>query len=662
MGALVRFLRHGLVVVFHGPLGVEPEVELVLPAELEARLRQRVVARLRARVALGQVGGVGSDAVSHQAFAHVVLVGQAQVLLGRDVAEHRRAVPADQRRADGAGDVVVARRDVGGQRAEGVERRLAALGQLLVHVLLDQVHRHVAGPLDHGLDVVLPGDPGQFAQGLELGELGGVVGIGDRAGPQAVAEAEGHVVGLHDFADLLEVLVEEALAVVGQAPLGHDRTAAADDAGDPLGGQRNVAQQHPGVDGEVVHALLGLLDQRVAEHLPGQRLGHAADLLQRLVDRHRADRHRRVADDPLAGLVDVLAGGQVHDVVRAPADRPDQLLHLLGDPRRHRRVADVGVDLGQEVAADDHRLALGVVDVARDNGAAAGDLVADELRGDAHRDGGAEGLSRMLGQQSGIGQRIQALVLADGDVLHLRRDDPAPGVVHLGDVGARQCAARTRAVGEADGLELRVGLPLAAVVGRGTVQLHRVTALRNPLRAQRRQAAVEVDGDVRIRIRAGGVVDRQRRIVLAAEQRRRTLEHHLAHGHAQVRPRTGHVDLARTRDRADDIGGKLVGLTGQVGGHCIHGVVPLQEESRKLRTHEAGAHGPPDEPRPREASLRRYQPHQVRRVCLNRAPVGRAVPPLLGILEHGGVGKASVEPRGSDVDPWISPDFWGDKT
>jgi hypothetical protein len=81
----------------------------------------------------------------------VVAVGQAEMLLGRDVAEHRGAEPADHRRADAAGDVVVARRDVGDERPERVERRLAAGFELLVHVGLDLVHRHVAGALDHHL-------------------------------------------------------------------------------------------------------------------------------------------------------------------------------------------------------------------------------------------------------------------------------------------------------------------------------------------------------------------------------------------------------------------------------------------------------------------------------------------------------------------------------
>ena len=42
-----------------------------------------------------------------------------------------------------------------------------------------QVHGHVAGALDHDLAAFGPGDLGEFAQGLELGELGAVVGVGD---------------------------------------------------------------------------------------------------------------------------------------------------------------------------------------------------------------------------------------------------------------------------------------------------------------------------------------------------------------------------------------------------------------------------------------------------------------------------------------------------
>src|SRR3546814_8104190 len=72
----------------------------------------------------------------------------------------------------------------------------------------------------------------------------------------------------HAFPTLRTYELEETLAVVRQAPLGHDRTAARDTACDAFRGQRHVAHQHAGVDGEVVHALLGLLDPSVSEDLP----------------------------------------------------------------------------------------------------------------------------------------------------------------------------------------------------------------------------------------------------------------------------------------------------------------------------------------------------------------------------------------------------------
>ena len=237
-------------------------------------------------------------------------------------------------------------------------------------------------------------------------------------GPQPVAEREGDVVAGEDVAQLLEVRVEERLAVVGQAPGRHDRAAAADDAGDPVGGQRHVAQQHPGVHGHVVDALLALLDHGVAVDLPGQLRRVAVDLLQRLVDRHGADRHRGVAQHPLAGGVDVAAGGQVHDGVGAPAGGPHHLVDLLVDGGGDRRVADVRVDLHQERLADDHRLDLRVVVVGRDHRAAAGDLVADQFGGH---------------------------VFARGDERHLGGDLAGPGPLQLGAAVANHTRAAAAA-------------------------------------------------------------------------------------------------------------------------------------------------------------------------------------------------------------------------
>ena len=54
MRDLVRLLRQGLVVVLARGVGIEREVELVVPAEVEARARERVVADLRRRVAFAR--------------------------------------------------------------------------------------------------------------------------------------------------------------------------------------------------------------------------------------------------------------------------------------------------------------------------------------------------------------------------------------------------------------------------------------------------------------------------------------------------------------------------------------------------------------------------------------------------------------------------------
>ena len=199
--------REGFVVEFPRPFRVEAKVELILPAEFEPRLAQRVVAVLCAGVALGQVSGVGGNLVGDDAFLYVLFVWQAKVFLRGDVAEHRAAVPADHRGADAAGDVVVAGGDVGRQRAKCVERCLVAPLQLLGHVVVDHVHWHVAGAFVHDLHAVFPRAAGEVALHLEFGELRLVVGVSDGAGSQAVADAETHVVGSADFADVIPMRV-----------------------------------------------------------------------------------------------------------------------------------------------------------------------------------------------------------------------------------------------------------------------------------------------------------------------------------------------------------------------------------------------------------------------------------------------------------------------
>src|SRR5881398_25491 len=99
--------------------------------------------------------------------------------------------------------------------------------------------------------------------------------------------------------------IQEILLMMREAPLRKDRSAAADNSGPALYGERDVAKQDAGMDGEVIDTLLGLLDQGVPIHVPGQFFRAAAGLLERLVNRNGSNRHRRVAQNPFPGFVNI---------------------------------------------------------------------------------------------------------------------------------------------------------------------------------------------------------------------------------------------------------------------------------------------------------------------------------------------------------------------
>ncbi len=350
-----------------------------------------------------------------------------------------------------------------------------------------------------------------------------------------------------------------------QAPARHDRAAARDDAGGAPGRQRHVGQAHAGVDGEVVHSLLGLLDERVLEHLPIELVGLAAHFLKRLIDRHGADRHRGVAQNPAANVVDVAAGGEVHHRVAAPADRPDELLHLLGDAGRDGGVADIGVDLHQEVAADDDRFQFRMVDVRRDYGAAACDLVADELRGDEGGDGGTEILAVRPPLLRPRQHLLPAQILAMGDVDHLLGDDPRARELVLRDRLAG--AAGEHAVLRRAGWDQPFALCAAIVLGLDRARGDRRKAAPvDPFPPHRRQSGREVDGRTGVGVRAGGVVGAVWLLT------RRGVERDFAERHPDVWVGRGRgVDLARALDRS---GRDRGGASGRLGLDR-HGRLPM---------------------------------------------------------------------------------------
>ena len=151
-----------------------------------------------------------------------------------------------------------------------------AVLELLVHVGLDHVHGHVARAFNHGLHIVFPRDLGQLAQGAQFGKLRFVVGIVVATRTQAIAQAKAHVVGLHDFANLFEVRVQEVFFMVGNTPFRQNRTTTADNASAAVGCEVDKGQTYTRVDGEVVHPLFGLLNQGIAEDVPSQVFGNAA--------------------------------------------------------------------------------------------------------------------------------------------------------------------------------------------------------------------------------------------------------------------------------------------------------------------------------------------------------------------------------------------------
>ena len=104
-----------------------------------------------------------------------------------------------------------------------------------------------------------------------------------------------------------------------------------------------------------------------------------------------------------------------------------------------------------------------MVDVGRDDGAATRDLVTHEFGCHHLRDAGAKAVAGQALLALGVAQVLlhpgQLLVLADGNKLHLGRDDAFAGIVHLADVGGRFGAAR-RAL-QAGGLGAQGGQRIA---------------------------------------------------------------------------------------------------------------------------------------------------------------------------------------------------------
>ena len=260
------------------------------------------------------------------------------------------------------------------------------------------------------------------------------------------------------------------------------------------------------MDREVIHSLFSLFDERIAIHLPGQFFRAAAGFLECLVNRDGADRHRRVPQDPFSRLVNIAAGGKIHHRVGAPVDAPAHLLDFFLDGAGDRTIADVGIDLDQEISADDHRLEFDVIDVGGNDRASTRYFIPHKFRGDVFGNLCPERLALMLEPDvspavGGFESLLAAEILASRDKLHFGCDNSLPRVMDLTDGAAIRCLARSAANSRKDFQAVASRALLSVFVAEISVVfglhitagiLDGIAALKNPGFAHRRQAAVNV--------------------------------------------------------------------------------------------------------------------------------------------------------------------------
>lgn len=120
-----------------------------------------------------------------------------------------------------------------------------------------------------------------------------------------------------------------------------------------------------------------------------------------------------------------------------PIAAPYGFAHLFLYAGGEGRVADVGVEFHKEVAAYDHWLSLGMVDVSWEHGASAGYLIAHEFGSDVTLDAHGCGI----------------VVLTYGHIFHFGGDDTTFCKCHLCDLVPGLGAAWRIAACKADGVE-----------------------------------------------------------------------------------------------------------------------------------------------------------------------------------------------------------------
>ena len=160
--------------------------------------------------------------------------------------------------------------------------------------------------------------------------------------------------------------------------------------------------EQPRVNGHVVDALFCLREDRVDNSLLVEVVG--AVFCDDFIDGDGSDGDRACGDDGGTDEVDVSARAEIHDGIRSVADRLVEFAFFGLRAAGGGGVADIGVDLGQQLASDAHRDEVFVVDVGGDDNASVRNTLPDEF------------------------DRTE-FFFRDG--LNLRCDDPFTGRLHL---------------------------------------------------------------------------------------------------------------------------------------------------------------------------------------------------------------------------------------
>ena len=153
-----------------------------------------------------------------------------------------------------------------------------------------------------------------------------------------------------------------------------------------------------------------------------------------------------------------------------------------------------------------------MIDVGRDDGAAARDLGAHEFRRDEGRDRGAKAFAVGERRLGALELLLTPEVFALGDIDHFLGDDAGPRKFELRHGLAVLRPHRLRRVGEGAREMLARDIAVIDRLDRPAFIFLDAAALLHPFRARARQARFHVDRDRGIGIRPGGVVERQRRL------------------------------------------------------------------------------------------------------------------------------------------------------